>query len=350
MLRWQEKFLPLRAPDAEAGAAAPSSGSGGAGSGGAGNGASPPGATSPDSAPSTPQPVEPSRVSGETGDDRPKANFDFAGLSLDYEDEVEVPVSAEPSTGKGPQEAQPHQEPGQAVKPPSEQTTAPSPAEPPVQAPPATQEQEVKPPQAGQGSGSPPASLQDTLRGLENPETAKAVKTWLSQNMYLLSEEEKTALDTDAVAAIPGLLSRVHFESAKNAMNLINSLVPQMVQDGVQRVLAGQTRANEAMTEFFAAWPGLNQRDHGPLVDQFARMYRSANPKASRQDAIKFVGAAIHAHLGLLPQQAAAPKQNGATPPRPQPFAPARPGARQPMSTVVEESPWAGLGQNFDDE
>lgn len=342
-INFQEKFLPLRSPEDGTGSAAsqapasPSSGSGGA------DGAAPAQSAhdTGGAASSTPERIEPSRVSNETTDDRPQADFNLDGFNDVYLDEIEIPAGT--ATGQSPPnaQAQEQKEQKQVVPPAASPPVAPQAAAP--QAPPATQGQQ------GQQAAPSPAqdSPQEVLRNLEHPETAKTIRNWLSQNLYALSEEERNALDTDAVGAIPGLLSRVHLESAKNTMSLIQSLVPKMVQEGVQNALQGQKKAGEAMSEFFAAWPGLNQREHGQLVDQFAKMFRSANPKASRQDAIKFVGAAIHAHLGLMPQQRQA---NGTQPARAQPFAPARPGARPPAAQVVDADPWAGLDQNYDDD
>lgn len=342
-----EKFLPLRAPDDGTGSAAsqspasPSSGSGGADGAAAAQSAHGTG----EAASSTPERIEPSRINNETSDDRPQSNFDLEGFDH-YLDEIEIP--SETATGQSPKVAQTQE---QQAQPQQSPPAASPPVAPPVQvqaAPQATQGQGAQAPQGQQAApSSAPDSPQEILRNLENPETVKAIRSWLAQNMYSLSEEERTALDTDAVGAIPGLLSRVHLETARNTMSLIQSLVPKMVQEGVQQVLRGQQRAGEAMSEFFAAWPGLNQKEHGALVDQFARMFRSTNPQASRQDAIKFVGAAIHAHLGLTPQ---ARQANGTQPARPQPFAPARPGARPPASQVVVDDPWSGLDQNYDDD
>lgn len=331
----------MRSPE-DGGGSAPASTGGAAGGGGGestpGGTASPSSTSSAPASSGTPSPSIPeggTRVSGEVRDDRPSPNFDFAGLGLD---EIDIPLETDtgPGLGKAAQEGKEGQPAAPAAKapeaaPPKQEATQPAPE---------TKDQGAPVPAAD------PSSPESILRGLEHAETATAIKGWLAQNMYQLSEAEKQALDTDAVGAIPGLLSRVHFEMSKNVISQINALVPKLVESGVQRILQGKERGQSAMNEFFSAWPGLNPKEHGGLVNQFATMYRQSNPKASRADAIKFVGAAIHAHLGILPQQA---KPNGSAPPRVQPFAPARPGARTVSSPQVVDQ-WAGLGVDHDEE
>jgi len=185
------------------------------------------------------------------------------------------------------------------------------------------------------------------------------MRTFLAQNVYSLSEEEKKALDTDAVGAIPGIMARVHLEGTKNVLTLLSTMVPEMIQKGVAKALEGREKGQSALTEFFQAWPGLNQQEHAALVNQYAGAFRQMNPRASRSEAIKFVGAAIHAQLGIPIGSQPQPRANGnghapqarviSRRPVP-PFAPARPGAREPVSPNQGQSPFEGLGQEFDDE
>jgi hypothetical protein len=186
------------------------------------------------------------------------------------------------------------------------------------------------------------------LQGLEAPESAKALTGWLAQNVYQLSDAEKAALDTDAVGAIPALLARGHLESTKNTLKLISTLVPQMVQAQVAEFNSRQTKSKEALSDFYKAWPSLKSGEHDPLVGQFSKMFRQQNPGATRAEAIKFVGAAISAHLGISPSagNGSASPAASASPP----FAPARPGARQISSIPVDQTPFAGLGQEFDED
>jgi hypothetical protein len=289
---------------------------------------------------SSPQPVTPSKVSGETtpgAAERASTNeFDALGL-----EEFEVEETSQPDTGPAvekPPVAQP-----KPAKAPVVEPAAP----PPVQTQPSS---EARAPDQ-EGGTPPPSGPEAIIQGLEVPETARQLQEWMSQNTYALSQAEKDALDTDAVGTIPKLMARVHLEGTKNALKLISTLVPQLVESGVSRILQQKERGSEALNEFFKAWPQLSAGEHSTLVNDFARLYRASNPRASRADAIKFVGAAVHAHLGL--QLAAPPSTNGgaSTPSgaSPPPFAPARPGARPIAQVHVEENPWMNLGKDFED-
>jgi len=289
---------------------------------------------------SSPQPVTPSQVSGETVEGAPSApgnEFDALGL-----EEFEVEETPKPDTGPAPEKpVVPQAEPAKA---PVTEPPAPSPVQP-------QQTQAAQPP-VQQGTTPIPATPEAIIQGLEVPETAKQLQEWMAGNTYALTQAEKDALDTDAVGTIPKLMARVHLEGTKNALKLISTLVPQLVESGVSRILQQREKGSEALNEFFKSWPQLNAGEHTALVNDFARLYRSSNPGASRADAIKFVGAAVHAHLGL--QLAAPPSSNGSGAPAPQaakppPFAPARSGARPIAQVQVEENPWMNLGKDFED-
>jgi len=329
---------PLLAPPDSASGAAPPSGSGS------------PSPTSPTdsgagAAPS-PTPVSPSTVEGEVREtDGLSGSFD-ALSSFDDLDELPLP----PTDGGGEGE-----EPG-AVPPPDK--VAPAPGAPPP--PPAPPSPAAPPPPAPTQPGAPDLTTPEgVLRGLENAEAARHMRSFLAQNVYSLSDEEKKALDTDAVGAIPNIMARVHLEGTKNVLTLLTTLVPEMIQRGVAKALEGREKGQSALTAFFQAWPGLNEQEHSALVDQYATAFRNMNPKASRSEAIKFVGAAIHAQLGIPIGSQPPPRANGnghapqarIVSRRPVPaFAPARPGAREPVSPTAGQSPFDGLGQEFDDE
>lgn len=316
----------------------------GGGSAGATVDATPATAASTDAgSPPSPETLTPSQVSGTTANDPPPPVDEFAGFGLDEIEVDEPPKAPQPVTGQA------TEKPAQAA--PKEEVKASVEAKPPP-----TQTQTQQAPQAPPVSQTipPPSTPEAILQGLEQADTAKQLVDWMSQNVYALSQEEKDGLDTNAMATVPKLLSRVHLEGTKNTLKLISTLVPALVSKGVSDVLQQRERGSEALKEFFDTWPALNAREHTTLVNDFAKLYRASNPSASRQDAIKFVGAAIHAHLNLgLP---AAPVVNGA--PAPQPvarqrvpaFAPARPGARPIAQVPVDENPWAGLGQDHDSE
>jgi hypothetical protein len=330
-----ERYKPLFSPD-DGGGASPSPPA--------------PASPAPDTAAGTPSPSSPdTKVSGETANEVSQpVDFGESGSfeafnSQDDLDEIVLPTDTGPREGDG-GEAKPAPAAGKE-KEPAKAAAAPSPQPQP----------EAKPPPPASPAESLPLSTPDQiLQGLEAEGAAAPLLDWLAGNVYKLSDAERQALDTDAVGAIPRIMSRVHLEATKNTLKLLSSLVPQMIESGVRNITQSQQKGQEALNEFFSAWPSI-AREHTPLVDQYAKAYRQMNPKASRKDAIAFVGSAISAQLGLpAPQPGVQPGSNGAAPPARRaaapPFAPARPGARQISTAVVPDSPWMGLGEDHEED
>jgi hypothetical protein len=162
---------------------------------------------------------------------------------------------------------------------------------------------------------------------------------WASQNLFVLSNEEAEGLQNDAVATIPKLMGKVYVSALQATTNLIKSFVPEMVQQGSAQQSQRAARAVEALNEFYQTNPQLNAQQHGAAVDKWARFFRGANPQASRQQAIEFVGRAVSAEFGLQP---------GASGRKAQPFAPARPGARAQPRGNQPHDPYAGMEDEYD--
>jgi hypothetical protein len=307
------------------GAAAPSAapaGGGGAPAAPGGGGPSPSGG---DGAPSSPIPDSPAE---------PAAGHDaFAGMEDSDFDLVEVPVEGEP--GEGAPQPQPP-----AAQPPAGQpapTTAAKPAVPGQQPPAAPAAPAADAPQ-------PPRSpLEAAIEGFRT--NHKAMSDWASGNLFALSKEDAEGLESDAVTIIPILMGRVYSQAIQATTNLIKNFVPQMISEGVATTQARSAKASEALQEFYASHPHLNPQQHGAAVDKWARAFRAANPQASRADAIKFVGNAVSAELGIQPG-AAGP--NGATR-RAAPFAPARPGTRVQQPSA-QHDPYEGMDMEYDQE
>lgn len=256
---------------------------------------------------------------------------DFSGFSADDLDSVEIsePASEPGSTTEVPPVAAP-------VTPPAAAPAAPEakPVPAPVAEPPAPKE----------ASAPPPSEIVSAIEGMT--QNAEAILSHLSTTTFALSKEEAEALELNAVEVIPKLMARVHLEAAKNTLNLINRMVPGLINQTVEKTTSATERAKEAVNEFYATNSDLNAKDHGALVTKWANVFRAQNPAASRQDAIKFVGTAIRTELGL-----AAPIPGAAPAARPQAFAPARPGAKAPIAQHVEASPFEMLGNpTLDDD
>lgn len=195
----------------------------------------------------------------------------------------------------------------------------------------------------GSAASAPPSSeLENLLSGVDA--NAPALTEWLAQNAFALTKEEAEAFELDAVANVPRLMARVAVNNMKSTMNIVKNLVPQLIAAEVAKITGTQAKAKEAIGAFYKANPHLNETDHGALVTKWANAFRSANPKASREEAIAYVGRAVSFETGLMPGTAVAPSA------KPVPFQPARPGGRQPIATQQDEGQYAGLGGTFDED
>lgn len=176
----------------------------------------------------------------------------------------------------------------------------------------------------------------------------------LAAQKFQLSPAEVQALEVDAVGVLPKIMARVYFEATVNGLQQMANMVPRMVEYVANERLA----ENQAESDFHTEWPNIdrNNAQHMRTVAQLAQSFRQMNPGASQADAVKYVGQAATAFLGLqAPQRAAAPGArpgNGARRTAP-PFAPATGGRAQPMpgQTPAPQpgDAFAGLGLNFDD-
>lgn len=278
----------------------------------------PPATTSTEAPASTPSPTETPSLSS----DDAFSGFDSVDDGLD---EIDLPTVSDPVVVT----------PDTPVVAPVVPPAAPvAPVVPPVAAP-------VVAPSAK--DGSPPSPIEAALTGMVANEPALVAH--LAQTTYALSKEEMDAFELDAVGQIPKLMAKVHMQATKNTLSLIRQMVPQLIDSRTEQTGSVKARAAEAKNEFYTTNSDLNEKDHGPLLDKWASAFRAQNPRATRQEAIKFVGQAIRTELGLP-----APAAGAAPTARPQPFAPARPGAKAPVSaTRVDDNPFGGLGMDIEE-
>lgn len=228
---------------------------------------------------------------------------------------------------------------------PEQPAPTPPPATPPA-TPQAPQAEAAKPaPQPPQQAAPPPAPGEDmsSPEGLvqQLAQHRTAVVDALAADRFKLSKEEISALDTDAVGAIPHVMARVYYEAMQSTLIQLQNLVPRMVQN----VLKQQRSHDEAEQGFYGKFPAL-QRDkvHNDVL-AMATMFRQLNPKVTRDELFGLVGAAVAAKHGI--NLAAAPVVNGGRP-SPAPFVPAQAGAHVKI-TPESESPWMGLGKDYDE-
>jgi hypothetical protein len=304
------------------------------GAGGPSTGGTPPGPSS--GAP--PGTSSGEAASGATPVDAGAGDGSFT-LSDGVMDNGDLDGFVEPSPDEGgPQEAlaEPPQEPTQ------QQAQPPAPKVPPAQPQPPTQPvaPEGRPGRAGpQQPLSPHAMLQQILQNRD------ALTAQLATQRFALSKADEDALNENAVAHIPKLLARTYFDAFTSAVNFVNQQVPTMISSHIAE--AGEdTKAENA---FYKAWPGLDASKHGADVHAYANAYRQMNPKASLEDAIKFVGAAVATKHGIANANQSLEKQQQRGNGRAKPFAPSMGSRATPQGTSqVDENPFAGMGMQFD--
>lgn len=296
---------PAAAPAPAAPATAP------AGTPGAPDGGSVPSSSSPAGATPSPQEHDP-----------------FAGLDGDFGDDV-IEIPAAPPTDGGAQVGAQAAPPAQ-VPPAAQPPNGAAPQEPSVAA--------SSPPPAATPSATPVDQLSATIEGFKA--NAAALSAHAAQTLFKLSEEDATALATNAEEVIPRLMGQVYTQSIAAAGNLMRNFLPQMIEEAMSQNVVRSERSKEALNEFYSSNSDLNEKDHGQLVAKWAKTFRTANPSAPRKDAIAFVGRAIRAELGLPPLGAPPAARQAA-------FAPARPGGRTPPPPQ-ENDPYAGLGLDFE--
>ena len=256
----------------------------------------------------------------------PDTSFENLG-SADDLDSVEIPAeSVAPS--------------GDAASPPQPGASAPQQTPAPAQAAqqPPTPSQQAQPTAPAQAAGEDYSSPQGLVQQLA--QHREAVLSALAADRFKLSPTEVTALDTDAVGAIPGIMARVYYEAMQSTLLQMQALVPKLVQ----QVIDVQRSHDEAEKGFYDKFPALTRGKVHNDVLSMAAMFRTMNPRITRDELFALVGAAVAAKHGV---NLATPLANGGRPPQ-APFVPAQSGAHVKVIPEVENA-WAGLGKDFDD-
>lgn len=255
----------------------------------------------------------------------------FSGLGNDYDDLDFVDLGATPPTdgGTAPVVVAPVVDPAAPAAPGA---TAPVPQ--------ATPDPTPVPATPTPTDASPRVVLDQTVDGFKANQAE--LGKWAAENLFKLSKEDAEALTMNAEEALPQLAGKVYAQILVATGNLIKNLVPGLIDHTIETSGAAKAKSQEAIGEFYKTNSDLNEKDHGDLVKSWARQFRQANPKATRAEAIEFVGRVVRAQVGLPVPGATAPAA-----PRATPFAPARPGGRQ-APPAAEHDPYAGLGQDFE--
>lgn len=272
--------------------------------------------------------------SSETSSETPSSGADaFAGFENDDLDFLDL---GDDVTGT---------DPGATPPPEPAVTPAPDPKAPPVAEPPAAVS-DPKPAIPPATTPSAPRSAREELDQAvgDFKGNFKELSEWASTELFSLTKEETDALETDAVTMIPKLMGRCYTQAIMAASNIMRNFTPRMIAEGFAQQQQVTARSSEAKNQFYTAFPELNEAEHGAQFNQWAKMFRQMNPKASRTEAIEFVGNALLSQFKIARGGVKAPGTPGKVPP----FQPARPGARQ-VAQVPVNDPYAGMDQDFND-
>lgn len=177
-----------------------------------------------------------------------------------------------------------------------EQTPAPAevPAVSPVAAEPPVQ------PQAPQPAVQQPEPAQPA----EAPVDMKALRAQYETELtayYAMDAQTAERLQTEPELVLPQLAARVHLE----VLDAVLAQLPHRVNAMIQQRQTAQTRETEAEDSFFGAFPDL--REHKDAVLRVGQMYRAANPKATKDEAVKAIGEFVRQSLGLTAPVPTAP-------------------------------------------
>lgn len=300
-------------------------------------------AAEPAAAPAVEPAADPSPAVEETPPEAvPAGDIPEGEMKAFLEDEQDDLDEAAPAAEAAPVvDADPGQAPAvepAAVEPTVAAETPPA-AAPPAEAPlaeakpgEAKPEAPETPPAAEPPEQQPVAETAEELQARYADWRGKAEDA-LQREHYLLDEATVEALETDAAAAIPKLMSRVYLDAVTASVGHVMAAMPQLIGSMVQL----QRQSDEVETRFFERWPQLT--DHRDSVVRLGQAYRQVFPRASEEDFTRDVGAQTIIALRLPIEAQPAPA------PAPVPFTPAAsspPGGRpqvklNPFEQLAEE-------------
>ena len=157
----------------------------------------------------------------------------------------------------------------------------------------------------------------------------------LATQVYGLDEETARQLDEEPSKVLPKLAATLHMQVLTAAVTQAANLMPTMMVAHTQR----QTIADRNEEKFFTEYPQL--KEHRGEVAKIAQAYRTLNPEASVEQAMKTVAAMSMVQLNVQPpQMQTQPNEVPITPPPPPA---ASKGAPASKPNVTEPTQWDEL-------
>lgn len=205
--------------------------------------------------------------------------------------------------------------PGAAVAPP---------VTPPAPVPVSTQPVPVPSPPVQSTSTPEPVSVPATPVSQVAPiDYAKQREDMLANlvQSYAMTEDEGVELLRAPETVLPKLAAQVQMNVMEQVIQQVAHMLPQFI-DGH---LGQQKASTDNKKAFYEAWPDLNKPEYNDTLTRIAVTYRQQNPTATKEKAIKEIGAIAAITLGVVPTSAQAPVQPSGVSPSTA-YRPAMPG------------------------
>lgn len=247
--------------------------------------------------------------------------------SDDYDDAPQADVGAHPQPAAAPESSAPAP------------ATAPQSGPAPVSPPPAAAQAQAPAASPTTPAAAEPAATVQPAAPSSQPSFEEQLAARVAQLTadYAIPAEDATALLTEPETVLPKLAARVHQNIVTEMWQSLHATLPQVIAGTVQ----GMLREQEARNAFFTAWPEL--RPYEAQVKQTGMFYRSMNPQAPADVAIKTIGELVMAALGLTRNTppASAPTPKPAT--RPAAFAPGGVGSAGAPVAPPDQNPFTAM-------
>jgi hypothetical protein len=228
--------------------------------------------------------------------------------------------------------------PGAAVAPPVS-----SPAPVPVSAQPVAAPPTPPPQPASTPEAVAPAAPVQPVAPVDH---AKQRTDYLGEleKSYAMTEDEGVELLRAPETVLPKLAAQLQLNVMEQVIQYVAQSLPQFVESHL-----GQQKANtENRKSFFEAWPDLDKPAYGETLTRIATTYRQQNPTATKEKAIKEIGAIAAIALGVMPAGAIPPTPP--SPPQPPIHRPIIPGGGGARPVTTEANEFTKLANEWGDE
>lgn len=150
------------------------------------------------------------------------------------------------------------------------------------------------------------------------------------QKAYAISDDDAEAIMSDPGTVIPKLMTNMHIKIMSTAANMMQSMLPQLVEQAISR-----NNATESLEKKFTSrWPDLNKKTDLQAVYQAVQTVRALNPTIAVDDLIEEVGPIAYALLKRqAPAAAPAQQQVPAVKPKSKPAVPAKAAPSKPRES-----------------